>query len=54
MSNQKQNNNINKGPATGVVIGVALGILVTLVFKKLGYGILMAIIVALLLRRAFK
>lgn len=52
MASRNQDN--NKGPTVGVIIGVALGILVTLVFKKLGYGILMAIIVALLLRRAFK
>lgn len=52
MASQEQDN--RKGPAMGVIIGVALGVLVTLVFKKLGYGILMAIIISLLLRRAFR
>lgn len=33
---QQKKNNINKGSAVGVVIGVALGILVTLIFKKSG------------------
>ena len=51
---QQKKNNINKGSAVGVVAGVALGILVTLIFKKVGYGILMGIVVALLLRRSFK
>ncbi len=50
----RRKSNVNKGPATGVIIGVALGILVTLVFKKVGYGILMGIVIAFLLRRAFK
>ncbi len=51
---QNKKGDIRKGPATGVIIGVALGILVTLVFKKVGYGILMGIIIAFLLRKAFK
>lgn len=51
---QQKKNDVNKRAAVGVVIGVALGILVTLIFKKVGYGILMGIVVALLLRRSFK
>ena len=51
---QQKRNNINKGSAVGVVIGVGMGILVTLIFRKIGYGILMGIIVALLLRRSLK
>ena len=51
---QQKRNNINKGSAVGVIIGVGMGILVTLIFRKVGYGILMGIIVALLLRRSFK
>ena len=38
---QQKRNNINKGSAVGVIIGVGLGILVTLIFKKVGYGILL-------------
>lgn len=51
---QQKKNNINKGSAVGLIIGVGLGILVTLIFKKVGYGILMGIIVAALLRRSLK
>jgi high-affinity Fe2+/Pb2+ permease len=51
---QQKKDNINKGSGVGIIVGVALGILVTLLFKKIGYGILMGIIVAFLLRRAFK
>ncbi len=51
---ERKKGDMRKGPTTGVIIGVALGILVTLVFKKIGYGILMGIVIAFLLRKAFK
>ena len=51
---QQKRNNINKGSAVGVIIGVGMGILVTLIFRKVGYGIFMVIFVELMLRRSFK
>ena len=51
---QQKKNDINKKAAIGVVVGVALGVAVTLIFRKVGYGILMGIIVAALLRLSFK
>jgi hypothetical protein len=51
---QRKEDDINKGGGTGIIVGVAIGVLVTLLFKKIGYGILMGIIVAFLLRRSFK
>ncbi len=51
---EQNKNKINKGSAVGLILGVGMGVLVTLIFKKVGIGILMGIIVALLLRRSFK
>ena len=51
---QRKEDNINKGGGTGIIVGVGSGELVTLIFKKIGIGILMGIIVAFLLRRSFK
>ncbi|MBN8788206.1 MAG: hypothetical protein J0I84_14035 [Terrimonas sp.] len=51
---QQKKDDINKSSGVGIIIGVALGVLVTLVFKKIGIGILMGIIVAFLLRKSFK
>jgi hypothetical protein len=51
---QRKEDDINKGGGTGIIVGVGIGVLVTLIFKKIGIGILMGIIVAFLLRRSFK
>ena len=51
---QQKKDDINKNSGVGIIVGVGLGVLVTLVFKKIGIGILMGIIVAFLLRRSFK
>ncbi len=50
----QKNNDIKKGSGIAIIVGVGLGVLVTLVFKKIGIGILLGIIVAFLLRRSFK
>jgi len=51
---EQNKDKINKNSTIGLILGVGIGVLVTLIFKKIGIGILMGIIVALLLRRSFK
>lgn len=51
---QQKKDDINKNSGIAIIIGVGLGVLVTLVFKKIGIGILLGIVVAFLLKRSFK
>lgn len=46
--------NNNSYKPYGLIIGVALGIIVTFVFKKLAWGILLGIGIAYLLRQSAK
>ena len=47
-------NRKQRGPGYGLVVGVGLGLLVGLVFKKMALGLLMGILVAWILYTADK
>jgi hypothetical protein len=50
----QQNSKPKRSAGFGLVIGVAMGVIVALIFKKLALGLLLGIIVALLLYSAEK